>query len=90
MLWLIAIYYLDGPELSEFDNSIEDTANDVFDSHPEDTENNKKMLNKLAQARQQAIKSPFKAIKIARAFACLLYTSPSPRDKRQSRMPSSA
>ena len=23
-------------------------------------------------------------------FACLLYTSPSPRDKRQSRMPSSA
>ena len=26
----------------------------------------------------------------ARATACLLYTSPSPRDKRQSRMPSSA
>ena len=24
------------------------------------------------------------------AYACLLYTSPSPRDKRQSRMPSSA
>ena len=24
------------------------------------------------------------------AFDCLLYTSPSPRDKRQSRMPSSA
>ena len=24
------------------------------------------------------------------AFSCLLYTSPSPRDKRQSRMPSSA
>ena len=23
-------------------------------------------------------------------YACLLYTSPSPRDKRQSRMPSSA
>ena len=27
---------------------------------------------------------------LARALACLLYTSPSPRDKRQSRMPSSA
>ena len=27
---------------------------------------------------------------IAQCFACLLYTSPSPRDKRQSRMPSSA
>ena len=26
----------------------------------------------------------------ARLLACLLYTSPSPRDKRQSRMPSSA
>ena len=26
----------------------------------------------------------------ARHYACLLYTSPSPRDKRQSRMPSSA
>ena len=27
---------------------------------------------------------------IKRSCACLLYTSPSPRDKRQSRMPSSA
>ena len=27
---------------------------------------------------------------MAKAGACLLYTSPSPRDKRQSRMPSSA
>ena len=27
---------------------------------------------------------------IARVMTCLLYTSPSPRDKRQSRMPSSA
>ena len=27
---------------------------------------------------------------ITQPFACLLYTSPSPRDKRQSRMPSSA
>ena len=26
----------------------------------------------------------------ATAYSCLLYTSPSPRDKRQSRMPSSA
>ena len=27
---------------------------------------------------------------ITRIYTCLLYTSPSPRDKRQSRMPSSA
>ena len=30
------------------------------------------------------------AVKIAQYYTCLLYTSPSPRDKRQSRMPSSA
>ena len=30
------------------------------------------------------------APRVARAPACLLYTSPSPRDKRQTRMPSSA
>ena len=30
------------------------------------------------------------ALNIPRSYACLLYTSPSPRDKRQSRMPSSA
>ena len=29
-------------------------------------------------------------VKAAMVAACLLYTSPSPRDKRQSRMPSSA
>ena len=29
-------------------------------------------------------------VKIARLYICLLYTSPSPRDMRRSRMPSSA
>ena len=29
-------------------------------------------------------------LEVAATNACLLYTSPSPRDKRQSRMPSSA
>ena len=33
---------------------------------------------------------PFAKQTIDRLLACLLYTSPSPRDKRQSRMPSSA
>ena len=37
----------------------------------------------------QLPKSLGKTIKVC-VFACLLYTSPSPRDKRQSRMPSSA
>ena len=35
------------------------------------------------------IKAPSN-IKVLRGELCLLYTSPSPRDKRQSRMPSSA
>ena len=29
-------------------------------------------------------------VQVAQLYDCLLYTSPSPRDKRQSRMPSSA
>ena len=36
----------------------------------------------LLQAREQ--------LKVPLVITCLLYTSPSPRDKRQSRMPSSA
>ena len=35
-------------------------------------------------------KKVVKAKKTVKAKNCLLYTSPSPRDKRQSRMPSSA
>ena len=33
---------------------------------------------------------PYSRMTLAHSFNCLLYTSPSPRDKRQSRMPSSA
>ena len=35
-------------------------------------------------------KNTFQKFKILKTIACHLYTSPSPRDKRQSRMPSSA
>ena len=39
-----------------------------------------------------AITSQFKSkgVKIAKSTGCLLYTSPSPRDRTRSRMPSSA
>ena len=37
-----------------------------------------------------AMRAAFIAIQNGKQVACLLYTSPSPRDKRQSRMPSSA
>ena len=35
-------------------------------------------------------KGLIKSLKKYKIYSCLLYTSPSPRDKRQSRMPSSA
>ena len=42
-----------------------------------------KILEKLGEEAMETILS-------AKDYDCLLYTSPSPRDKRQSRMPSSA
>ena len=39
---------------------------------------------------KQAIATVEQLNQAIEAFTCLLYTSPSPRDKRQSRMPSSA
>ena len=39
---------------------------------------------------EDAAKEPDFAIQGEYSGSCLLYTSPSPRDKRQSRMPSSA
>ena len=42
-----------------------------------------KVLNRLFQ-------KSFQAAKWARTNTCLLYTSPSPRDRTRSRMPSSA
>ena len=52
---------------------------DVFQQHFEDN-------SKYKKAWQDA-KDKYT---VMRNQACLLYTSPSPRDKRQSRMPSSA
>ena len=52
----------------------------------------------IKQAKEWLLQRPDKADTFAKALqkhvyqnpGCLLYTSPSPRDKRQSRMPSSA
>ena len=59
------------------------------DQKTENLETNNKEQN------QEQEKTPEEKIleledKLARSFACLLYTSPSPRDERLSRMPSSA
>ena len=49
---------------------------------------NKKLINEMKNVNE--IKPEFKYSDDTRFDFCLLYTSPSPRDKRQSRMPSSA
>ena len=46
--------------------------------------------SRLADAGARVIKVERPEGDFARGYDCLLYTSPSPRDKRQSRMPSSA
>ena len=43
-----------------------------------------------ALGRRVELNLPQTLSKLSRMRSCLLYTSPSPRDKRQSRMPSSA
>ena len=50
--------------------------------------NQVKMLQKIETAEFQP--PTYQELSQAKDFTCLLYTSPSPRDKRQSRMPSSA
>ena len=46
--------------------------------------------NGTAETHEHAAVQARREGALARLVACLLYTSPSPRDKRQSRMPSSA
>ena len=45
---------------------------------------------KIIRAFEERLHTEIKTGEIAGFTHCLLYTSPSPRDKRQSRMPSSA
>ena len=56
-------------------------------SIPEALRNSPEALKKLSDFRV-AVEIPISYL--TQAIDCLLYTSPSPRDKRQSRMPSSA
>ena len=56
----------------------------------------KQLLGKLRETVQQLLEQNERAKQMAEMssnshlYSCILYTSPSPRDKRQSRMPSSA
>ena len=49
---------------------------------------NKKALKKARKATAKTVRAAEK--ELARIERCLLYTSPSPRDRQKSRMPSSA
>ena len=49
-----------------------------------------KLNNKNKYVNVYSHVSPSRLLKESSFYNCLLYTSPSPRDKRQSRMPSSA
>ena len=57
------------------------TLKNIIERYKDDPKGKKKMLKKM----QKYWKSPIAEIK-----GCLLYTSPSPRDRTRSRMPSSA
>ena len=61
-------------------------------SHPVNTEILETLFEEALEEIGISEDSPFfaDAKGMAENMACLLYTSPSPRDKRQSRMPSSA
>ena len=50
---------------------------------------NKKTLEEIIRVDHAGERGAIKIYE-GQLLACLLYTSPSPRDKRQSRMPSSA
>ena len=65
--------------LSQCSNFIKE--NNIAEHIRADTAGSAEMISKTKDKKQAAIAS---------SLSCLLYTSPSPRDKRQSRMPSSA
>ena len=75
---------LTGIEISELTDDVNDsvqTAGEIVKQVDESLSHVRKQTKQV----QTTTKSIFTGIKV-----CLLYTSPSPRDKRQSRMPSSA
>ena len=64
-----------------------DQLRDVSEDKDKDYEYTRGELYRLIDQGQEAVQG---ALEVAQESGCLLYTSPSPRDKRQSRMPSSA
>ena len=73
-------------DITQPDTFISESSSDQFKLSPIV----KKVLESKNIVDNQEIQNLFKDTNISHDYICLLYTSPSPRDKRQSRMPSSA
>ena len=87
------------PETFEFTKENLELANSILKKYPEGRKESAVMLLLYLAQNQNDNWIPLAALKYVGKFLsmpyinvydCLLYTSPSPRDKRQSRMPSSA
>ena len=85
----------DQPESFEFNDLSLEAANSIVAKYPNGKQQSAVMALLYIAQRQNDNWIPLAAMKYIAKFLdmpyiCLLYTSPSPRDKRQSRMPSSA
>ena len=85
----------DQPENFEFNSSSLEEANTIIAKYPEGKQQSAVMALLYIAQRQNDNWIPLAAMKyIAKfldmSYICLLYTSPSPRDRQKSRMPSSA
>ena len=76
----------DQPENFEFNSSSLEAANTIVSKYPKGKQQSAVMALLYIAQRQNNNWIPLAAMK----YICLLYTSPSPRDMRRSRMPSSA
>ena len=91
-----------GKEINSFGKNIEETISLLSEADPSIGEAAdatgmsradlaKTLLNKYAAGLQQVLSDDaIQTRALMRGSACLLYTSPSPRDRQKSRMPSSA
>ena len=95
----------DQPENFEFNSSSLEEANTIIAKYPEGKQQSAVMALLYIAQRQNDNWIPLAAMKyiakfldmpyikvyeVATFYSCLLYTSPSPRDVEESRMPSSA
>ena len=66
------------------------TVSRVLNNQPNVSEKARQAILSIAQERGFELNESAQLLKQQRSNTCLLYTSPSPRDRTRSRMPSSA